>query len=646
VSSTSFEILGRDGAGRLGRFKTKHGVVQTPTLLPVINPNLNFIPPSEMRKFGAEMLITNSYIIWKRHREQALAEGVHKLIGWDGPLMTDSGTFQMYMYGSVEVQPQEIVAFERDIGVDVGTILDIFSTPDRTHDQARTDLQETLVRARASAQIKGDMALACTVQGGIYPDLRAECAKAYQGMGADFYPIGGVVPIMEQQRYATLVDVIVAAKQNLDPSKPVHLFGAGHPLVFPLAALLGCDFFDSAAYAKYAKDGRMIFPDGTWRLEEITESWCACPVCSKHTPAELKKLPAQERELRLAEHNLWVTFAELKHVREAMRQGTLWELAERRCRAHPTLAEAFKRIVAHSEWIETQEPLSKGSAFFHLSPESSHRPEVRRYRERLLSRFDPKGRDFLLLPEVNKPYSMSYAPLLDRLARLPVVPAVQSAFGPVPLVLDEMYPLAQSDVPATLDKETREDLEAYLGTIETAKGVRVRADLTLEEAERLLTPLETPIDWDLERVRAVADYQFGEGAGDALLAGKVEIQKSRNTGKIRQVFVDGERVLALRAEDGFFVPQAAGAKRLHAAIPAPRLRVVVEQDSVAFNREGKNVFAKFVRSADPALRARDEVLVVDENDTLVAVGQLLLTPHEMGWFKTGMAVSVREGIKG
>src|SRR5206468_12672908 len=125
---------------------------------------------------------TNSYIIRKSQalRERALAEGVHRLIDWDGPVMTDSGTFQMYVYGKVSVQPDEIVAFQRDIGVDVGTILDIFSTPDRTAEEARADMDVTLERALSATAIKGDMAVAGTVQGGVHPELRTECARRYQ----------------------------------------------------------------------------------------------------------------------------------------------------------------------------------------------------------------------------------------------------------------------------------------------------------------------------------------------------------------------------------------------------------------------------------------------------------------------------------
>ncbi|MBP1662834.1 MAG: archaeosine tRNA-ribosyltransferase [Thermoplasmatales archaeon] len=114
-----FELKERDAAGRLCRFTTKHGTVTTPNLLPVINPNKMIIPPKEMKKrFGTDILITNSYIIYKNPelKKQALESGVHTLIDFDGSIMTDSGTFQNYVYGDVHLDPVEIVQFQRDIG--------------------------------------------------------------------------------------------------------------------------------------------------------------------------------------------------------------------------------------------------------------------------------------------------------------------------------------------------------------------------------------------------------------------------------------------------------------------------------------------------------------------------------------------------
>ena len=110
-----FELKERDGLARVCELTTKHGKVTTPVLLPVINPNYLTISPKEMRdRLGVQMLITNSYIIRGNDalREKAEASGVHSLLGFDGPVMTDSGTFQNHVYGDVRVDPDEIVRFQ------------------------------------------------------------------------------------------------------------------------------------------------------------------------------------------------------------------------------------------------------------------------------------------------------------------------------------------------------------------------------------------------------------------------------------------------------------------------------------------------------------------------------------------------------
>ena len=104
-----FEVVTCDGAARIGRLHTRHGALNTPTLLPVVNPNLRTIEPREMwEQYGVEALITNSYVIWKHDdlRERALADGIHTLLDFPGVIVTDSGTFQSYVYGDVEVGPE------------------------------------------------------------------------------------------------------------------------------------------------------------------------------------------------------------------------------------------------------------------------------------------------------------------------------------------------------------------------------------------------------------------------------------------------------------------------------------------------------------------------------------------------------------
>ena len=129
------EILHKDLAARIGRLHTPHGTVETPTIMPVINPNLLVIEPREMAKMGAEILITNAYIIYKKEelREEALKRGVHSLLKWDKPLMTDSGSYQLYESGNLEISNSDIIEFQMRVGSDIICLLYTSPSPrDRT----------------------------------------------------------------------------------------------------------------------------------------------------------------------------------------------------------------------------------------------------------------------------------------------------------------------------------------------------------------------------------------------------------------------------------------------------------------------------------------------------------------------------------
>jgi 7-cyano-7-deazaguanine tRNA-ribosyltransferase len=643
----TFELKERDAAGRLCRLTTRHGIVTSPNLLPVINPNKMLISPQEMKKhFGTEILITNSYIILKTPelRTNALEYGVHTLIDFDGSIMTDSGTFQNYVYGDVQLDPVEIVQFQRDIGSDIGTILDVFGTPGQTKEEAKQGVQETIKRATQSIPHKGEMLLACPVQGSIYPELREYCAQKLSGLSTDFFPIGGVVPLMENQRYSELVRCILAAKQGLDPSKPVHLFGAGHPLIFSLAVALGCDLFDSSAYAKYANDGRMIFQWGTEQFNDLTELPCNCPICSKFSKEDLLELEANERTKQIALHNLYVSYMELKIIRVAITEGWLWDLVEQRASANPFLSEALRvlREPSHLQWLEQFEPMSKKTAVFYTGPQTIHRPMIYRYHTRLLTRYEPLFRTTVIFPEGTKPYSMFYSKEMKQiLAHRNVNLMVRSMLGPVPFELDEMYPLAQSVFPVLVDQETHEKTqrltERFLRNMKTI----LSDDPALMSSEK---PLKHTLDFDKRRISSVADMQFGSGASDALFTGKLHLVKSKRTGKIRNIFCDSAHVVSMRAEDGMFTLKIHGGHRLHTKMKYPLLRVIVDDDAAPFIKEGKSLFAKFVVDCDPNLRPYDECLLVDQQDVLVGVGRTLLTRQEMLSFRYGVAVKTRDSI--
>ena len=431
-----FEILHKDLAGRIGRLSTLHGTVETPLLMPVINPHLPLIPPDELASMGAEMVITNSYIINQDPdlREGAIEQGLHHLLGFPGPIMTDSGAFQLSVYGDIDVLPMEILDFQFAIKSDISVPLDIPTPPDVSRERAESELNITEERLREAAGLKRDALLAGPVQGSTYPDLRERAGRFARELGFDLYPIGGVVPLMEAYRFRDLVDVVVSAKKGLGSGVPVHLFGAGHPMIFALAAAMGCDLFDSAAYALYAREGRYLTVQGTRKLEEMKHLPCSCPVCLKYTQQELMDSPQRSREL--ARHNLYVSLQEIKLVRQSIRDGSLWDLMETRCRSHPRMLDGLKQLASYGDWLEGLDSASK-STFFYLSPESASRPEVIRHGRRI-ERISLKG-EVLITDDPNANPS-GYDNVLN----------FKPPFGPYPTQLSETYPF-NAEVPAEAD---------------------------------------------------------------------------------------------------------------------------------------------------------------------------------------------------
>ncbi|MHC1623400.1 MAG: tRNA-ribosyltransferase family protein, partial [Candidatus Methanospirareceae archaeon] len=227
-----FEIRHKDLMGRIGKLQTPHGSIETPTIMPVINPNLISIEAEDMKLYGAEMLITNAYIIYRKAnlREDAIEKGIHSLLRSEMPIITDSGSYQLYEYKDVEVTNREILEFQQRIGSDVCVPLDIPTPPYAKRERAKSDLEETLRRMQEARGIIQNNLLVGVVQGSTFLDLRAESAKRAAELGFDVYAIGGVVPLLESYTFDKLVDIIVASKRNLPLNAPVHLFGAGHPM--------------------------------------------------------------------------------------------------------------------------------------------------------------------------------------------------------------------------------------------------------------------------------------------------------------------------------------------------------------------------------------------------------------------------------
>jgi 7-cyano-7-deazaguanine tRNA-ribosyltransferase len=403
--------------------------------------------------FGFDALITNAYLIWRHSREEGKTSNVHELLNFDGVIATDSGAYQILRYGDVEVQPNEIVRFQEELDSDIAVILDVPTGEEGSKERAKRTVDETLRRADDALSVltRRDILWVGPVQGGTYTDLVSYSAREMAKRDFAIHALGSPTPIMQQYQFDVLVDVIMAAKRNLPPDRPLHLFGAGHPMIFSLAVALGCDIFDSASYALFARNGRYMTAQGTSKLEDLEYFPCNCPSCHKNTPENVRKLLPVERERFLASHNLHSCFSELQIVKQAIVDGRLWELVEARSRAHPALQRASERLLQYAKDLEAETPVRKKKGQFITTAESLRRPEILRHQERLLERYKPppQAKTLLLLPESYlKPFRENL-PVENMLAKVEQrkdlhICAYNLAFAIVPKELLDVYPLSQS----------------------------------------------------------------------------------------------------------------------------------------------------------------------------------------------------------
>ncbi|BAB60666.1 hypothetical protein [Thermoplasma volcanium GSS1] len=625
------EIRERDGLARIARFDTPHGTIETPTVLPVINPNIMDITPEEMKKYGVHGVITNSYIILRndRLREEAEKYGVHSLIGYDGPVMTDSGTFQSYVYGSVEFNNRQVVEFQKTIGSDILTILDIFTTPSSSRQEVENAITETY-RRMLEVNDAGGM-IAGPIQGGIYPDLRKRSAELMNSTNASYLPIGGVVPLLESYEYDKLVDIILNSKLNVSFGKPIHLFGGGHPMFFAFAVYLGVDLFDSASYVKYAKDDRLIYPDGTRDLARIIEIPEWSPLFDKYTVKELKELPKEQRSVELSRHNLKAIFMEISEIRERIYEESMDQYLAQKAKSHPSLLKAYVKVMQYSKMLEKYQDLFKKAAYFFYDSFSTKNTYVAR-----LEKFTSK----YLTSKKKETYVFSRKDWLPGYTNLNFVRDVYertecNALIPwsgimVPAELENTYPIEQTvssglepdpDVSAISESISPFDIRVYKG--ESVDSDKIRS-------------------FDLEKIRTIADYQFGYGIGKDFFKDDVRIFKSK-TGRIRGVFDKGNKLIATLRNDGFFTLTFHGATLLYNVSKSPNLRVFVKNESAEYNAKGYSVFFKFILDADPDIIAKNETLVVNENGELVAVGKATVSGKELREYSDGIAVKIHEG---
>jgi 7-cyano-7-deazaguanine tRNA-ribosyltransferase len=460
----SFELRDRDLLGRIGRITVKGKTLETPAFMPVIHPLIETISPRRLKEeFNCNILITNSYII-RKHFKNVPNLDLHKLLDYDGIVMTDSGAYQILVYGEIEINQTEIIEWQKQIGSDIGVILDIPTGWEVPRETVEYTVDETLRRAKAALPlIENTLNLwVGPIQGGKHLDLVAKSAKKIGKMPFDIHALGSPTEVMERYMYPVLVDMAMTAKLNVPIERPIHLFGAGHPNIFAMSVAMGYDLFDSAAYALFAKDERYLTTRGTYLLKDLQHLPCSCPVCRNTTPEDLRSLLKGKRHHLIAEHNMHVIVAEIKTIKQAITNGNLWDLVETRAKGHPQMTSALKTLTKYSKYLEVGSPGFKGKGIFYYDYHSLGKPEVIRYQKRLLNNYrKPKTKDIqiILTTPTRKPFNKSQdfrtlkkstAKFNDRIH----YSFIAAPYGLIPENLAETYPTSQYQIAEPLDYET------------------------------------------------------------------------------------------------------------------------------------------------------------------------------------------------
>lgn len=486
----SFEVRRSDLAGRIGKIETLHGILETPVFVPVVHPIRQVLSTQTLKRIGFEAIITNAYIALKHCGDEARRRGIHSIVDYDGIVMTDSGGYQVLEYGDINIDAGTMAQFEIDIKSDIAVPLDRPTGIGLTRKKAETYVERTLENAKKTLELidrnsnktklshitednsntRGQI-WAGPIQGAEYSDLVSYSAWSLDKMGFKHMALGSPVEAMEKYEFPLLTKMIAAAKRVV-PTKPLHLFGAGHPLTLPLIVALGCDIFDSASYMLYARESRYMHANGTIRLDDLSYLPCYCPVCSNIRVEELLRMDKDERTLELAKHNLHVMKAEVSAVKQAIVNGRLWEYVMQKARSHPKLMEAvyqFKDL----EFLDDGTPQFKNKAIFLFEPLDQYRPEVKRFRRLVsslrLSINKVKKTRLILYPDSNKHPFYSTSEFLEIVKRFPnaQICTYNRFLGVIPVEISDIFPAAHNlSVKGQKMKPQTKDYPAFTKSLE------------------------------------------------------------------------------------------------------------------------------------------------------------------------------------
>jgi queuine tRNA-ribosyltransferase len=359
----SFEVLATCGAARRGRLTTPHGAVDTPAFIPVGTLGaVKGIPPATLEELGGRILLANLYHLALRPGITAIETlgGIHAFTAWPGPILTDSGGYQVFSLASrrriddggvtfrshldgaeVRFTPESVVDMQRRLGVDVAMVLDECPPWPITEEEAASSLERTLAWARRAREAREAAPAGSAWQGGLFGilqgsafrRLRERAAAELAGLDFDGYAIGGVsVGEGEAERRAT----VEWTAPLLPPGKPRYLMGVGTPEDLLHAVRAGVDLFDCVLPARNARHGVLFTRSGPLKITHARykddpappDPECGCPTCRRVSRAFLAHLARAGEitaQVLATVHNLAFYLDFMADIREACASGTLAE---------------------------------------------------------------------------------------------------------------------------------------------------------------------------------------------------------------------------------------------------------------------------------------------------------------------------------
>lgn len=352
--SLDYTITHRSGEARCGVLQTAHGEIETPAFMPVgTAATVKAMTPEAVKETGAQIILGNTYHLMLRPGAERIAKlgGLHKFMHWDGPILTDSGGFQVMSLSQLREISEEGVAFQSHIdgskhmlspersmeiqhllGSDITMIFDECTPYPATHEVAAESMQLSLrwaKRSKDAYQPRDGYGLFGIVQGSIYEDLRKESAQALIDIGFDGYAVGGLA-VGEGQE--VMFDVLNHTVKNLPEQRPRYLMGVGKPSDIIGAVARGIDMFDCVIPTRSGRNGQAFTSQGTINIRnaehaeslEPLDPECECYTCANYSRAYLNHLVKSNEILGsqlMTHHNLAYYQTLMKGLREKIKAG-------------------------------------------------------------------------------------------------------------------------------------------------------------------------------------------------------------------------------------------------------------------------------------------------------------------------------------